>query len=347
MVTPGLKWIGLAVAALAVAALAVSGCAYVSAPVSSSTERRLLSHKLTDAEFGGVTTDGGKSMRFAVFEGSIPVEPVTVPMVEAYHELPGLEMRLNGKQTVKMLADTGAQLCILDAASVLDGGGRTYVPGHISVSVTGIGGNEEAWLARFDHASIGDIELKSFTTLVRRQKTLVRFGPVPMRTMPINLLGCPVFLAFDHVTFDYPRHQFVFSGHTPFTPPKGAQRIPLTARGQLLYVPLRIGSKTVEAMVDTGAKDQIFLNSKTVRKLGLHGSVASGGHYRAIGLGGETAGRQFSVPLVFLGDMPIRNVTVDTAESEAWQARIGSELLSRWKVTFDFRGDAMWVEAGK
>jgi len=324
--------------------LATSGCTYTSSPVGSSVERQLLAHRLSDAEFGGQTTDGGRSMRFAVFEGALPVEPVTVPMLQTYKDLPGLSVRLNGKRTVEMLADTGAQLCILDASAVLAAGGRTHVPSRIQVSVTGIGGNEEAWLARFDKAELAGIELPNFTTLVRRQKTVVRFGPMAVRTMPINLLGAPVFLAFDYVTFDYPQRKITFSGHTPYVPSRNAWRVPMKVSGQLIYIPLRIGHKTVSAMVDTGAKDQIFLNTKTVHTLGLHPFVDGAGSYRAIGLGGETEGRQFRVPLGFLGEVPVRDIVVDTAESEAWQARIGTELLSRWKVTFDFHGGALWIE---
>ncbi len=330
--------------AVAAVVLAASGCTYVSAPVGVGTERRLLAHKLSEAEFGGETTDGGKSMRFAVFEGALPEKPVSVPMLASYRELPGVSVRLNGRRTVEMLADTGAQLCILDADSVLNAGGRAHVPTHIQVSVTGIGGSEDAWLARFDKAEIAGIELPQFTTLVRRQKTVVKFGPLSMRTMPINLLGCPVFLAFDHVTFDYPGQKIVFSGHTPFVPSRNARRIPMTVSGQLIYIPLRVGRKTVAAMVDTGAKDQIFLNTKTVHALGLHPLALAGSGYRAIGLGGETSGHQFALPLGFLGDVPVRDIMVDTAESEAWQARIGTELLSRWKTTFDFRGGALWIE---
>src|SRR6266545_1823713 len=85
--------------------LAQAGCAYVSAPVGESVERRLLARKMSDAEFGGEITDAGKSIRFGVFEGSIPIAPVTVPMVESYRDLPGLSVRLNGRHAVQMLAD--------------------------------------------------------------------------------------------------------------------------------------------------------------------------------------------------------------------------------------------------
>jgi hypothetical protein len=98
-------------------------------------------------------------------------------------------------------------------------------------------------------------------------------------------------------------------------------------------------------MIDTGAKDELFLNTKTAGELGLATLAAGGGTYRALGLGGETSGRQFALPLAFLGDLPLRDLAVDTNNSEAWNARIGSELLQRWKVTFDFRGGAMWLES--
>jgi hypothetical protein len=172
----------------------------------------------------------------------------------------------------------------------------------------------------------------------------VRWGGVIVGAIPINLLGCPVMLGFQYVTFDYGQQQFVFSPGTPFIPPAGARRVPMVVHDQLLYVALRIGSKTVPAMVDTGARDQIFLNTETVRKLGLHERSGLGGTFRALGLGGETSGRQFSVPLAFIGDVPVQNITVDTSDSASWTARIGSDLLERWKVTFDFKRQAMWLE---
>jgi hypothetical protein len=61
-------------------------------------------------------------------------------------------------------------------------------------------------------------------------------------------------------------------------------------------------------------------------------------------LGGETTGRQFNVPLAFIGDVPVRDITIDTSDSSSWTARIGSDLLARWKVTFDFSRRMMWLE---
>lgn len=333
-----------AVIAALISALCLGSCSIVSAPISSAVEARLLRTKMSDAEFGAVPSTGGQALQFKLFEGELNARPVRVPMNRRFHDLPGLDVRLNDRHTVNMLADTGAQLSILDARSVLAGGGRLIVPGRGDFTVTGIGGNEPAWLARFDHADIGSLRLDEFTTLVRRHKTVSRFAGFGVGNMPINLLGCPVFLGFEYVTFDYPGDEFVFSAGTAFTPSRGARGVPFRVRDQLVHVPVRIGGHVIEAVVDTGAKDQIFLNTRMLRKLGFEARAARGGTYRAIGLGGEVTGRQFVVPLAFVGEIPIPDVTVDTSDSDAWTARIGTELLERWRVTFDFRRGKLWLE---
>jgi predicted aspartyl protease len=322
----------------------LAGCSIVSSPVGVSVEKRLRTRQMSETEFGARVADGGKTLHFTMFTGQIAPGPVAVPMHTSFRGLPGLDVRFNSRRTVRMLADTGAQLSIVDAASVLDSAGKIYVPEKWNFTVTGIGGDEHAWLARFDRVEIGPIDLHSFTTIVRRERTVIRMAGIPVGKVPINLLGCPILLGFSYVTFDYANKQFVFSPGAQFQPPPGARRIPLTVRDQLIYVPLRIGSRTIQAMVDTGAKDELFLNSKTVREFGLADLASGGGSYRALGLGGETSGRQFALPLAFVGDLPLRALVVDTNDSDAWTARIGGELLERWKVTFDFRGGAMWLE---
>ena len=326
-------------------AFLVAACTVGSVPIGASVEKRLLANKMTDAEFGARISPKGERIQFTMFSGHVLPEPVAVPMTTKFRGLPGVEAKLNDRKNVRMLVDTGAQLSIVDASNVLNAGGRVYVPDKWDFTVTGVGGSEQAWLARFDRLQIGSLTLRSFTTVARRQRTAVQFGGLDVGGIPINLLGCPVLIGFSYVTFDYARRQFVFSPGHSFLPGPGARRVPMRVDEQLLYVPLRIGNRAVAAMVDTGARDQIFLNTQTVRALGLHSRSKSGGTYRALGLGGETSGRQFNVPLAFIGDVPVRDITIDTSDSASWTARIGSDLLARWKVTFDFTRRAMWLEA--
>lgn len=336
------RWVRLGGAAAL--ALLASGCSVSSTAIGPDAEKRLLRRKMTSQEFGAQVSAKGKKIEFTMFTGQVHPQPVTVKMSRRFRGLPAVEARFNRRKTVQMLADTGAQLSIVDAAHVLNAGGRVYVPERWEFTVTGIGGSEQAWLGRFDEVSIGSLTLRDFTTVVRREKTAIHLGGLSVLTVPINLLGCPVLLGFQYVTFDYARREFVFSPGTRFAPASGGRRVPMAVSEQLLYVPLRIGNRTIQAMVDTGARDQIFLNTETVRSLGLQTRAATGGTYRAVGLGGQTTGRQFSLPLVFIGDVPVQNVTIDTSDSASWTARIGSDLLERWRVTFDFGGRAMWLE---
>ena len=96
-------------------------------------------------------------------------------------------------------------------------------------------------------------------------------------------------------------------------------------------------------MVDTGAKDQLFLHNDVAKTFDIAARGKALGTYRAVGLGGEIKGRQYRLPLALLGDVPFRDVTVDTSTG-AWQARIGTELLEKFRVTFDFAGGALWLE---
>jgi predicted aspartyl protease len=328
----------------ALAALLTAGCSIVSSPVGASVEARLLKTKMTDKEFGANVSGDGSQVQFPMYAGNLDPRPVEVPMHTSFRGLPSVDVIFNGKKRVRMIADSGAELCIVDAAQVVAAEGRVYVPEKWNFTVTGVGGYETAWLARFDHARIGSLELRDFVSVVRREKTVSRVGGVAMAGVPINLLGCPVLSGFSYVTFDYAGKKFVFSPGTAFQPGPHAHRVPMKLKGQSVFVTLQLGQHSIDAMVDSGAKDEIFLNTATVKKFGLVKQAETGGSYRALGIGGETRGRHFKMPLAFVGGMPLRDVTVDTSDSTSWTARIGSEMLSRWKVTFDFHGKAMWLE---
>ena len=159
----------------------------------------------------------------------------------------------------------------------------------------------------------------------------------------VNLLGAPILSAFSFVTFDYRAKRMMFSGGTTFVPSRGAVRVPLEMRDSLPYVPVQINGRSYSALVDTGARDQLFINNEIVHELGLDAAAKSGGTFKAAGLGGMIRGQTFRLGVFYLGGMPIPNVVVDSSHGP-WTVRIGSELLSRWRTTFDFRNRALWLE---
>jgi len=279
-----------------------------------------------------------------LFQAKLPAEPVEVPMERSVSRLPAVRARLNQRQSVPMIVDTGAQLSVIEASRAIAAKAEVFAPSEGTLRVTGVGGDERAWLARFESAQVGPIHFNGLVTVLRRETSQVRFGAFPLGRIEVNLLGAPVLGAFSFVTFDYPAGRIVFSGGTAFVPSRGAQRIPLTVRESLPYVTLRIGGRTIPALVDTGARDEIFLNEEIVRAWKLKPAGHRGRTFTAAGLGGMITGTQFKLPLIHLGDVPVRDVVVD-AGAGPWSARVGSELLERWRTTFDFHGGALWLEA--
>ena len=330
--------------ALAVVALvSAAGCTVRSVPISSGSEAQLRARAISGDKLGFHVLPGGQKYRIQLFRAELPKHPVEVPMDRSVAGLPTIQLSLNRAKPVRFVADTGAQLSVVEASTALGVKADVYAPTDGTLRVQGIGGEERAWLARFSSATLGAIEFSDLVTIVRRETSAMRWGGVHVGGFEVNLLGAPVLSAFSFVTFDYRAKRMMFSGSTPFVPSRGAVRVPMEIRDSLPYVPVRINGRTYSALVDTGARDQIFINEKIVRELGLEASASAGGTFKAAGLGGMIRGRTFRLEVIHVGTMPVPNVLVDSSGGP-WTVRIGSELLERWRTTFDFRNHALWLE---
>ncbi len=321
--------------------LLFSGCAVTTSGISSALEKRLKTRSITAEQFGIRASDSGQEME--LFSAELDRNPLTVPMVRGVVGLPAVDVRLNQSAPLRMILDTGAQMSVVEARRAADAKAHVFASEKRPFRVIGVGGEELAWLTRFDRVFIGPMKLRNFIAVLRRSKTNLQFAGVPVGGLEVNLLGSPTFSSFNHVTLDYPKRRVVFSAGTNYSPGRHARAVPLTVRDGLFYIPFRVGTHLVPAMIDTGAKDEVFINTTLLKSWEMDKLAAKGRTYRAAGIGGETSGRQFPLPLVFIGNEPVQNVIVD-AGSGPWNARIGNELLSRWRVTFDFRRKVMWLE---
>ena len=330
--------------AIAVALLGLTaGCTVRSVPITQDSEARLRQRAISGDKLGFHILPGGERYRLKLFRAKLPDHPVEVAMDASAGGLPTIQISLNQAKPVRFIADTGAQLSVVEADIALAAKADVYAPTDGTLRVRGIGGEERAWLARFDSARLGAIEFHDLVTILRRESSALRFGGVHVGGFDVNLLGAPILSAFSFVTFDYRAKRMMFSGSTPFVASRGAVRVPMEIRESLPYVPVVINGRPYSALVDTGARDQVFINEKIVRDLGLESAAISGGTFKAAGLGGMIRGRTFRLSVIYLGGMPVPNVLVDSSGGP-WQVRIGSELLERWRTTFDFRNRALWLE---
>jgi predicted aspartyl protease len=324
-------------------ALGAAGCSVHSVPITAGSETLLREHAISGEKLGFQIMPGGKRYRLALFRAQLPEHPVEVPMDHSVAGLSTIRVSLNHTKPVRFVADTGAQLSVVEADIAIAARAEVYAPKDGMLRVEGIGGEERAWLARFASAQLGPIEFGNLVTVLRRETSALRFGGMRVGGFDVNLLGAPVLSAFSFVSFDSRAKRMMFSGSTPFVPSRGAVRVPMEMRESLPYVPVQINGRTFQALVDTGARDQLFINEQIVRELGLEATANSGGTFKAAGLGGMIRGRTFRLPLIHLGRIAVEDVTVDSSGGP-WTVRIGSELLERWRTTFDFRNRALWLE---
>ena len=330
-------------ACAALIAFAAAGCTVRSVPIPKDSEAQLRRQAISGDKLGFHILPGGQRYRLALFRAKLPEHPVEVPMDKGVSGLPTIRMSLNHSKPVRFIADTGAQLSVVEADIALAVKADVYAPSEGTLRVQGIGGEEKAWLARFANVQLGPVEFFDLVTVLRRESSALRFGGVRVGGFDVNLLGAPVLAAFSFVSFDYRAKRMMFSGFTPFVPSRGAVRVPMEIRDSLPYVPVQINGHTYTALVDTGARDQLFLNEQVVRELGLEAAASSGGTFKAAGLGGMIRGRTFRLPIIYIGGVPAPDVLVDSSGGP-WRVRIGSELLERWRTTFDFRNRALWLE---
>lgn len=329
--------------AAALAIFSAPGCTVRSVPITQNSEARLRERAISGDKLGFQVLPGGEKYRLKLFRAKLPDRPVEVPMDSSAGGLPTIRVSVNQSKPVPFIADSGAQLSVVEADIALANKADVYAPTEGTLRVRGIGGEERAWLARFASARLGEIEFHDLVTILRRESSALRFGGMHVGGFDVNLLGAPILSAFSFVTFDYRAKRMMLSGGTPFVPSRGAVRIPLEMRDSLPYVPVQINGRTYSALVDTGARDQLFINDQIVHELGLDAAASSGGTFKAAGLGGMIRGRTFRLGVFYLGGMPVPNVLVDSSHGP-WTVRIGSDLLARWRTTFDFRNRALWLE---
>lgn len=152
------------------------------------------------------------------------------------------------------------------------------------------------------------------------------------------------FLQSFRTTFDFTRHRIQFSPFAqPAAAPAGAVVLPMLSDGAHAYVRASVNGAAGIFLLDTGDNGNltIFPWFATAHHL-LHGP---GVHYLAIGgVGGHLALARYRVGSFSLGGGTIHSVPTTLAQASAGAfasksvaGNIGLQIISRYRVTFDFR----------
>lgn len=265
----------------------------------------------------------------------------TIPL-ESRHGFLFARGQLNQKHPGLFLFDTGSNLNIVDQGLANRLGMETID----QRTTLGVAGTADFTVRLVDELSLGGLDLG-----------LDRVGVLSMypltRGLGMNPAGLIGFTAFANhpFTLDYQNHTLTVYRRDTFVPPPDATRVPLVNYRGLPAVRAKLGGgQDVLLILDSGADNAVSLPESCAPWPGL---LASGvtSPSQARGVGGDIHTRRgwlrkldifglqlYDVPVTF--EPPPPGLT----DPRITLGRVGNQLLSSFRLTFDARRHFLWVE---
>jgi hypothetical protein len=324
--------------ALLLLPLLFSACAQNVGRAPSATVARLQSHSVpADSE----NFPGGQlrlRYRWKLPPGTMLRLPMSTEL-----GIPSVVGAVNG-QSIPLILDTGnAFPLLLDASSA----GELNIPTVKGARAkgTGIGGNVDVLMARYDSVGLGGKPvLAQGVAGVFLHSYRTTFAGMTVSETPLNLLGLPLLEQFSFVTIDGPAEEVRLGFKRPYQPLPQAVAIPFTISEGRMWLLLQIAGKEVRAFFDSGCGSGLRLPPAAVK--GLPAGALKSGHLRkrrAMGVGGveiEQVGQLYGAQL---GQVRIEPLEFDTSPGST-EALLGWAPFKKNKITIDFTRHKIWIE---
>lgn len=306
-----------------------------------------IDESITDAEF--VMPQEKLPVRLTAGSVTIPFEYVSNEIL--------VKAKVNGTTELKFILDTGATQSILDRgvmkqlALKLDP--VSSAPGE-SLSMTTGAGSIQAEAVNFRSLSLGDMELNDVAVAVA---DLSGFEQV-QKERPAGLIGANILKRF-LVTVDYENGKIIFEDPNKNTLPEGA--IVLNTKPSLGMSGLAVegsldGKQNISFLIDTGAAFNNVSESKVKNLVpnplyrigmlkGLDGKLVETGSAKFNYL--DIDKLRIDGPVFSIAPSRGSDKTPGGIINSSDLAIIGNPLLSRYKVTFDYRNQRLILTQSK
>ena len=285
----------------------------------------------------------GQDIRFA--EGR---SALCIPFDNANRHI-GFQARVNGRDGMRIVLDTGAGGSVLDAGQAeslgLEAKGEQHALGSGGVVV---GSTVEGV----------DVSLPGIELIDQTMSTLPLSAIAGQSGKPMDgILGYPL-LSRLVVQVDYPNKCVSFFEPEGYRHEGRGVSLPLTFKQNLPYVKARVvlpdgRSISGKFSVDTGASSVVILSPEAVEREGVKSSLGKTMSVQARGVGGPTEVSLARVAKLELGGISLAEPIValqppgpGRISAEGTIGNIGGGVWNRFKVTFDYPRKRMFLEAG-
>ncbi|HZY79006.1 MAG TPA: aspartyl protease family protein, partial [Cyclobacteriaceae bacterium] len=291
-------------------------------------------------------------MGFALLEGR---NKVRIP-IEVNNNLVVIPVVINGQLPLKFILDTGVRTAILTEKVFSDILNLTYTRKYV---VGGPGGQKLVQAYVTNNVSLDlppGVHGEGHALLVLEEDYLELRNYLGADVQ--GILGYELFSRFI-VTIDYERKELILYRPERFRPKRSMQKLKIAVQDTKPYIETTVtvkDSATIKAklLIDSGASHGLILepdSNDTIRVPQAHVNSIIGR-----GLGGVITGKIGRIGAVDLGKYDVKNVianfpdpnsymdTLKTSRSVRRNGAIGGEILSRFKVTFDFPREYLYLK---
>jgi hypothetical protein len=250
---------------------------------------------------------------------------------------------LNGKK-LRWILDTGSTLpVIMDAQSAVQAGVKTIESSKLHVE--GAVGSAEGLVGWFGELTLGGkMRLGPGHAGILLGNYRATWAGIPVRRLPMNLIGLPVLECFSSVTLDRGAGELVLLEKGRFNPRSGAVWVPFTREDGKLWVDLSIDGRHVRAFLDTGASDELGLSPAAFQGISEknfavpHGKISD-----SLGVGGVEPQEGGVLNEVALGGLRLKRLKYSTRPKKK-ESVLGWGALSRGPMTLDFARNRLWLD---
>ena len=249
-----------------------------------------------------------------------------------------VEAQLAGRRLL-LCIDSGAGIHVLTPDAAIRLG---LLPTDAKVqSVTGTAATVTARRIRLEKLSLGGVVLTDSDAVT---------VALPSALGGDGLLGYPLFTQFV-VTLDYATATVTLTPPAAFRPATDAVSVPLRLVGNIPQVELRFDEFSAWVELDTGSSGEIDLNTPFVEKNRLRERYPKRlAMPTGVGVGGVTYGEAVRIEKLQLGpftlNKPVLRLSQQTRGADASSqvgGRLGAEILSRFRVTFDYGNKCLYL----
>ena len=259
-----------------------------------------------------------------------------------------MDVKINGKGPYNFVVDTGASQTALSEKLARDLGLKAIT----TTVMHGVGGSGkvDSSIYRIDRMQLGEVAIKDLP--------VGTFDDPLISQLADGIIGTAMLAEFI-VTIDYERKELILTRPNRFKPKKKWQRIKMPVQDTKPYIATRVVMKDsstvkVKLLIDSGASHGLILEPDSNDTLKVPSANVSSIIGR--GLGGVITGKIGRIGSVDLGKYDVKNVianfpdpnsymdTLKTSRLVPRNGAIGGEILSRFKVTFDFPGENLYLK---